>query len=201
MIAHLEGRLSQRSPQRAVVDVGGVGYLVEIPLSTYYVLPAEGQSVRLHTYLHVQEDALRLFGFATLAEREMFLRLISVARIGPKVAVGILSGIGAAELRAALLAGDVARLARIPGVGVKSAERLVVELREKVLALDRSMEGLEERPQEAAGLAGELRRDALSALLNLGYRRAQAERALSEVAAGDLADLETILREALRRLT
>ena len=178
--------------------MGGVGYLVEIPLSTYYVLPAEGQSVRLHTYLHVQEDALRLFGFATLAEREMFLRLISVARIGPKVAVGILSGIGAAELRAAVLAGDVARLARIPGVGVKSAERLVVELREKVLTIE-GLEGL--KPQEAAGPAGELRRDALSALLNLGYRRAQAERALSEVAAGDLADLETILREALRRLT
>jgi Holliday junction DNA helicase RuvA len=202
MIASLEGKLSVRSPQRAVIDVGGVGYLLEIPLSTYYALPAAGERVRLHTYLHVQDDALRLFGFATLAEREMFLRLISVSRIGPKVAVGILSGIGVAELRAAVLAGDVARLSRIPGVGAKSAERLVVELREKVLTL----EGLEapresEAEPAAGGLAGELRRDALSALLNLGYRRAEAERALQQAAREGATDLEAVLRGALRRLT
>lgn len=198
MIASLEGRLAQRSPQRAVLDVGGVGYLVEIPLSTYYALPAEGKPVRLHTYLHVQEDALRLFGFATLAEKEMFLRLTSVSRIGPKVAVGILSGIGVAEFRAAVLAGDVARLARIPGVGAKSAERLVVELREKVLAV----EGLEEAPAgEVRPEANELLQDALSALLNLGYRRGQAERALREAAGEGHGELETILREALRKLT
>ncbi len=198
MIASLEGRLTQRSPQRAVVEVGGVGYLVEIPLSTYYRLPAEGERVRLHTWLHVQADALRLFGFASVAEKEMFLRLTSVARIGPKVAVGILSGIGVAELRAAVLAGDVARLSRIPGVGAKSAERLVVELKEKVLAI----EGLGEEAPAAAGEgpAAELRRDALSALLNLGYRRQAAERALREAGSqGD--DLESLLREALRRLS
>jgi Holliday junction DNA helicase RuvA len=198
MIASLEGRLAQRSPQRAVLDVGGVGYLVEIPLSTYYALPAEGQPVRLHTCLHVQQDALRLFGFATLAEKEMFLRLTSVSRIGPKVAVGILSGIGVAELRAAVLAGDVTRLARIPGVGAKSAERLVVELREKVLAI----EGLEGVPAaEVRPETDELLQDALSALLNLGYRRGQAERALREASGRPHGELGSILREALRKLT
>jgi Holliday junction DNA helicase RuvA len=198
MIASLEGRLLQRSPQRAVIDVGGVGYLVEISLATYYALPPEGERVRLHTWLHVQEDALRLFGFATGAEREMFLRLTSVSRVGPKVAVGILSGIGVADLRAAILAGDVARLSRIPGVGAKSAERLVVELKEKVLTI----EGLEKAVPERAGQPAEgMRQDALSALLNLGYRRQEAERALRETASEAAENLEAILRRALRRLT
>jgi len=197
MIASLEGRLTRRQPQRVVIDVGGVGYLVEIPLSTYYALPPEGERVRLHTYLHVQEDALRLYGFATAGEREMFRRLISVSRIGPRVAVGILSGIGVAELRSAILAQDMARLARIPGVGAKSAERLVVELREKVL----SLEGLEEPRPEAAPGGEEARRDALSALLSLGYRRAEAERALREAVRLGAADVEGLLREALRGLT
>jgi len=199
MIASLEGRLRERTPQRAVVDVGGVGYLVEIPLSTYYALPAAGQSVRLHTYLHVQQDALRLFGFATVPEREMFLRLISVSRVGPRVALGILSGIGVAELRAAVLTGDVARLSRIPGVGAKSAERLVVELREKVLAVA----GFEEPPSPAAAAEGQEgeRRDALSALLNLGYKRAEAERAVREASRAGAGSVESILREALRKLT
>lgn len=201
MIASLEGVLSVREPQRALIDVGGVGYLLEIPLSTYYSLPPLGERVRLHTYLHVQEDALRLFGFATAGEREMFLRLISVSRIGPKVAVGILSGIGVAELRAAVLAGDVARLSRIPGVGAKSAERLVVELKEKVLALEGEAAPEAKTPEAGEKLPEDIRRDALSALINLGYRRSEAERAIGEAAGKGAAELEAVLRLALRRLT
>jgi Holliday junction DNA helicase RuvA len=197
MIGSLEGNLSEVSPQRVVIDVGGVGYQVEIPLSTYYALPEPGRRVRLHTHLHVQEDALRLFGFASLAEREMFLRLISVSRVGPKVAVGILSGIGVRELREAILAGDVARLSRIPGVGAKSAERLVVELKDKVLTVAGMAEGEAPQPEAAAAPEDEVRRDALSALLNLGYNRGLAERVLRGVASNDL---QSVLREALRKL-
>ncbi|MFH0810831.1 MAG: Holliday junction branch migration protein RuvA [Pseudomonadota bacterium] len=199
MIASLEGRLLRRLPQRVTIDVGGVGYAVEIPLSTYYVLPPEGQRVLLLTHLHLQDDALRLFGFATVAEREMFLCLISVSRIGPKAAMGILSGIGVAELRAAVLEANVARLARIPGVGKKSAERLALELKEKVVALD----GLDGPPSTAPRPEpdDQIRADALSALLNLGYHRQQAEKALADAWARGEHGLEAVLRAALNSLT
>jgi len=206
VISSLEGRLAGKIPGQVVIEVGGVGFLVDIPLSTYYALPPEGERVRIHALLHVQEDALRLFGFATVAEKAMFIKLTQVSRIGPKLAVGILSGIGVAELRRAILAGDVAALSRIPGVGAKSAGRLVVELKDKVVVLEGAGEAEAEAGPGVDGVSGifeeKAGKDALSALMNLGYRKADAEKALRE-AAGDRKDLrvEELLKETLRRLS
>ena len=132
MIAQLRGCLLRKEPQEAVVDVGGVGYRVTIPLSTFYRLGEAGSEVTLLTHTHVREDALALFGFLTAVEQALFERLIAVSGVGPKLAVSVLSGIEAPELVAALRSSDVARLTRIPGVGKKTAERLVVELKDKM---------------------------------------------------------------------
>ena len=132
MIAHLRGRVLRKSPQEVIVDVAGVGYRVAIPVSTFYRLGEEGTEVSLRVHTHVREDALALFGFLTAHEQDLFERLIQVAGVGPKLAVNILSGIEAAELAAALRGSDIARLTRVPGVGKKTAERLVVELKDKM---------------------------------------------------------------------
>jgi Holliday junction DNA helicase RuvA len=196
VIAQVRGRLLRKEPQEAIVDVGGVGYRVAIPLSTFYRLGEPGGEVTLRTHTHVREDALALFGFLSAAEQALFERLIAVSGVGPKLALSILSGIEAPDLVAALRASDVARLTRIPGVGKKTAERLVLELKDKVQGLAAS--------EEAApvGVAPSSREDLVSALVHLGYSRPEAERgvdrALKEDATGRFEDL---LRLSLRTVS
>ena len=196
MIAHLRGDILRKSPQEVVVDVGGVGYRVLIPVSTFYRLGSEGDSVRLLVHTHVREDTLALFGSSTRGEQALFERLIEVAGVGPKLAVNILSGIEAAELADALRASDVARLTRIPGVGKKTAERLVVELKDKMPKVAATAETAE----TPAG--GGIKDDLTSTLVNLGYSRPEAEkgaeRAVREAGA---APFEDLLRRALRTLS
>jgi Holliday junction DNA helicase RuvA len=185
VIAQIRGRLLRKQPQEAVVDVAGVGYRVTIPLSTFYRIGEPGAEVTLLTHTHVREDTLALFGFLTPVEQAIFERLIAVSGVGPKLAVSILSGIEAPELVAALRSSDLARLTRIPGVGKKTAERLVLELKDK----------LQEIPSSAAPPAGPSAAadDIVSALLHLGYSRPEAERAvertLREHAEGRFEDL------------
>jgi Holliday junction DNA helicase RuvA len=193
MIARISGTLEHKVPGEVVVNVGGIGYHVFIPLSVFYRLPEVGAAVSLHVHTHVREDALQLFGFLEHEERRVFLLLNSVAGIGPKLAVNILSGIPADELARALREGDQLRLVSIPGVGKKLAERMIVELRDKVLRA---------APEEAArGDGSQLVRDAVSALVNLGYRQGEAEKSVREVARQGNSSLAEILKEALRRLS
>lgn len=196
MIGQLRGQILRKSPQEVVLDVAGVGYRVLIPVSTFCRLGGEGDTVSLRVHTHLREDALALFGFLSAAEQALFERLIGVAGVGPKLAINILSGIEAPELVAALRQGDVARLTRIPGVGRKTADRLVVELRDRVA-------GFASAEEEApAQVAGGLKQDLLSALANLGYSRPEAdkgvERALREDGGGRFEDL---LRRSLRILS
>ena len=197
MIAHLRGRLLRKAPQEAVVDVGGVGYRVLIPVSTFYRLAEEGSEVSLRVHTHVRDDALQLFGFADETEQVLFERLIEVAGVGPKLAVNILSGIEAPALIDAIRGGDLARLTRIPGVGKKTAERLLLEIKDKVAKL-----AAHEPTAPALPGAGEMEEDLLSALANLGYSRPEAkrgvDRALREEPAGRFEDL---LRRALQVLS
>jgi len=194
LIGHLRGRVLRKKPQELVLDVGGVGYRVQIPLSTFYRLGEPGDEAALQIHTHVREDALALFGFLTEREQELFERLIEVSGVGPRVALAILSGIEAADLVEALRAGDLARLTRIPGVGKKTAERLVVELRDKMPAVAADA-------PPAAPSASALKDDVLSALANLGYTRAHADRALERALAQDPdARFEDLLRLTLRVL-
>jgi Holliday junction DNA helicase RuvA len=204
MIAHLSGTLFSKQATSVIVDVGGVGYEVTIPLSTFYDLEDTGKPVQLRIYTHVREDTLQLYGFKTIRERELFLKIISVSGIGPKLGITLLSGMSADELIAAIRTNDLARLTLIPGIGRKTAERLVIELREKVAALTPAQ--LEEALAMKAAATGEVRQDdvradALSALLNLGYQRVSAEKALDNaVAEGGELTVETVLRRVLRKL-
>jgi len=205
LIAHLSGTLLAKQPTSAIVDVGGVGYEVVIPLSTFYELGENGSQVQLRIYTHVREDALQLFGFKTARERELFLQLISVNGVGPSLAIKLLSGMNADEMIASIRTNNLVRLVAIPGVGRKTAERLVVDLRDKIAAL--SSPALEEEFAAKAVAAGELastesmRDDAMSALANLGYQRAAAEKAVKNAIdeGGDLS-VEVILRRSLRSL-
>jgi Holliday junction DNA helicase RuvA len=192
VIAHLSGALLEKQLQRLIVDVGGVGYEVHVPLSTLYVVGETGAKVALHVHTHVREDALQLFGFATPLELTLFERLIGISGIGPKVGLAVLSGIEPADLVRAIRQGDLARLTSIPGVGKKTAERIVIELR------DRLPPGL--APETAAG-GDDVRADVVSALGNLGYHRAAADKALDRVL-GRMTDkgFEAILREVLKEL-
>ena len=204
MIAHLSGTLFSKQATSVIVDVGGVGYEVTIPLSTFYDLEDTGKPVQLRIYTHVREDTLQLYGFKTIRERELFLKIISVSGIGPKLGITLLSGMSADELIAAIRTNDLARLTLIPGIGRKTAERLVIELREKVAALTSAQ--LEEALTMKAAATGEVRQDdvradALSALLNLGYQRVSAEKALDNaIAEGGELTVETVLRRVLRKL-
>jgi holliday junction DNA helicase RuvA len=195
MIALLRGVLLEKHPNQAVVDVQGVGYDVTIPISTFSRLPEAGAEVRLRVHTHVREDALSLYGFLTQDEKALFEKLISVSGIGPKLAVTVLSGLAAGDLLAAIRAGDVAKLVRVPGVGKKTAERMVLELRDKLPAPT----GDDAAP--AASLP-EVDQDVLSALLNLGCARPAAEAAVKKAraaaagAAGP-ADFEPLFRRAL----
>lgn len=194
MIGRLTGRLASKAPDQILLDVAGVGYLVHIPLSTFYELPDQESPASLWIHTHVREDALSLYGFLTERERRLFLLLLGVTGIGPRVALTVLSGIPPSELVEALRRQDVRRLVAVPGVGKKTAERMVLELAEKAANL----------PGEAPGKAPEAvaSDDVLSALVNLGYRKAEAERAVDAVArTGSPADFSEFLKEALRRLT
>jgi len=204
MIAHLSGTLLSKQATAVILNVGGVGYEVTIPLSTFYDLEEPGSEVQLRIYTHVREDALQLYGFRTARERELFLRLISVSGIGPKLGITLLSGMSADEMIASIRTNNLARLTLIPGVGRKTAERLVMELRDKVVAL--SSPELEEELGAKTATTPEptldsVRADALSALVNLGYQRSAAEKAIGAVVAeDDNVTVESVLRGSLRKL-
>ncbi len=178
MIAFLRGRLLEKHPNRLVIDVQGVGYEVHVPLSTFYRMPEPGGEVSLRVHTHVREDALSLFGFANLLELQIFERLIAISGIGPKLALAVLSGIEASDLAVAVQRGDVARLTAIPGIGKKTAERIELELKDR-LPLALAAAGAAGGAEAAASAgADEMRADQLSALLNLGYHRTFAEKAV-----------------------
>jgi Holliday junction DNA helicase RuvA len=194
MIARLRGQLVAKRPQEITVDVGGVGYRVHVPLSTFYRVGEVGNSVDLLIHTHVREDALALFGFGTRTEHELFERLIAVSGVGPRLATNILSGIDAAELVVALAAADVARLTSIPGVGKKTAERLVLELRD----------AMQRQASDATALShgDRHKQDLLAALTHLGYSRSEAERAAERVLREKPeAAMEDWLRSALHVLS
>jgi holliday junction DNA helicase RuvA len=200
MIAHLRGRLFAKSPNQAIVEAGGVGYDVIISIPTFSELPAEGAEVSLHIHTHVREDALALFGFLRAEEKKLFEKLIGVSGIGPKLAITILSGMEATEMVSAIRGNDVGRLVRIPGIGKKTAERMVLELRDKLADFGVAA--------AATGAASPVENDVLSALVNLGYQQAAAERAIATIAktraaatAGSQVSFETLFREALAALT
>jgi len=199
MIAHLTGILFSKRPQSVVVDTTGVGYHIYIPLSTFYQLPDEMEKVSLHVYTHVRQDMLQLFGFQTETEKEIFLLLISVSGIGPKLALNILSGIGIKELLSAIVNADSERISAIPGVGKKTSQRITLELKEKVSDI---VEGIELRPQEKVQIRNkEIFDDALSALINLGYPSKSAKIVIENVLRNDNdINLDTLLKEALRNL-
>ena len=196
MIAFLRGRLLEKQPNRIVVDVAGVGYDVAVPLSTFYGLGESQSEIALRIHTHVREEAIALFGFATRLEQDLFERLIGISGIGPKVALSVLSGIEPAELLRAIAQSDVARLTAIPGVGKKTSERIVLELKDK---LPRAP--VAESAAGAAAPPSVLRDDVLSALINLGYHRPLAEKAVeSAVNTAPGGDFERTLKQALREL-
>ena len=205
MIAHLSGTLLSKQPTAAIIDVGGVGYEVAIPVSTFYELGENGSPVQLRVYTHVSQDAIRLYGFKTARERELFLQLISVNGVGPGLAIKLLSGMNADEMIAAIRTNNLVRLVAIPGVGRKTAERLVVDLRDKIAAL--SSPALEEEFAAKAAAAGSafspdsMRDDAISALANLGYQKVAAEKAIKNaIDEGGELSVEVVLRRSLRSL-
>jgi len=197
MIALLTGQLAQRSPEQVILDVGGVGYRLQIPLSTFYALPESGQ-VQLRVHTHVKEDAIQLFGFLSEAEKNLFALLISVSGVGPRLAINILSHIPTDELAQALCQGDVPRLVAIPGIGRKSAERLVLELQDKAAAY--AVAGTVEKSGRQSTVDEDSHQDALSALINLGYKEALARKALKGLKIAPGAALEEILKAALKIL-
>lgn len=194
MIGHLKGHLIDKSPTRILLDVHGVGYDIQIPLSTFEKLGTIGEETALLTYLHVREEALTLFGFATAAEKQLFQLLLAVSGIGPKIAQGILSGSSVETFRQNVLRGEIAALTAIPGVGKKTAERIIVELKDKIGVL-----------QEETRLAGvdrtgmSFQEQAMQALVSLGYARAAAQKAIERVVQENPhAPLEDIIKQALR---
>jgi len=194
MIAHLRGILLEKRPNQAVVDAGGVGYDVTVPVSTFVKLPETGHEVQLRIHTHVREDAIALFGFLTGEERFLFERLISVSGIGPKLAITVLSGLAVADLVAAIRGGEVERLVRIPGVGKKTAERMVLELREKLPAPAQA--GASAAAGARTALTA-LEQDAVSALMNLGCAPAAAETAVRKAKAEGVTEFEPLFRRAL----
>ena len=195
MISQIRGRLANKAPGEIIIDCNGVGYGIRVPLSTFYELPEIEEEVLLQVYTHVREDALLLYGFLTPKEKELFCLLIGISGVGPKLAINVLSGISAGDLERALCEGDLLGLTRIPGIGRKTAERMLVELKDKVaLPAGASASGLP--------LKQGVVKDALSALVNLGYTRSIAEEAVHEAARqhGDEPSLEELLKESLRLL-
>ncbi len=198
MIALLTGQLAYRSPEQIIIDVAGVGYRLQIPLSTFYTLPEEGK-VQLQVHTHVKEDAISLFGFASRIEKDLFTLLISVSGVGPKLAITILSHIPSKDLALALSQGDIPRLVAIPGIGKKSAERLILELQDKATAY---AVAAAIAPTEGTPSPDEnFHQDALSALVNLGYKETLAKRALINLPMTPGSSLEDILKAALQVLS
>jgi len=197
MIAFLRGRVLDKHPNRIVMDVNGVGYELYVPLSTYYDVGDVGADLALRVHTHVREDALQLFGFLTALEQQLFERLIAISGIGPKLAIAVLSGIESRELVASVRRADVARLTRIPGIGKKTAERIVLELKDRLADIASADAGA---TMEAASV-DRLRDDLVSALENLGYHRPLAEKAADAARARDgSAAFEDALKSALREL-
>ena len=195
MIAHLRGKLLAKHPNQAIVETGGVGYDVTISIPTFSDLPAIGGEVTLHIHTHVREDLIALYGFLRPAEKRLFEKLITVSGIGPKLAITILSGMAADEMVSAIRGNDVARLTRIAGIGKKTAERMVLELRDKL-----APEGVAESAVMPA--MSPVEEDVLSALMNLGYQRAPAERALASVEKnGKSSSFEITFRQTLAVLS
>jgi len=197
MIAHLKGQLTYKSPEYTIVDVNGVGYQVFTPLSTYYALPGLGQTVSLRVHTRVREDELKLFGFLTEEEQTIFQKLITINKVGPRVALGILSGMSPADFISAVVNNDAARLSTIPGVGKKTAERLAMEMKDKLADL-----ALEMAQDPGATPKQGFYDDALSALVNLGYKKPEAEKALKTIynQNGKDASLEDLIKESLNIL-
>jgi Holliday junction DNA helicase RuvA len=194
MIAHLRGTLLAKHPNQAIVEAHGVGYDVTISVPTFSEMPGTGGEVALHVHTHVREDALSLYGFLRLAEKHLFEKLLTVSGIGPKLAITILSGMAADEMVAAIRGGDLGRLTRIPGIGKKTAERMVLELRDKLPAAGAA--------EMSATAASPVEEDVISALVNLGYQRGAAEKALGAARGGrGSQSFETLFREALAALS
>ena len=200
MIASLAGILRFKSPGHITVEVNGVGYRVFIPLSTFYELADEGSPVALNVFTAVREDAIHLYGFRTTEEKQLFELLLSVNGIGPKLAINLLSGISPADFIRAVFTEDRHALTKIPGVGKKMAERMILELRDRVIKL-----APQEVPEEinAAGSLDAVREDALSALVNLGYKKSVAKMVLDRVLDGEVGGLalEEVLKRALKELS
>jgi len=197
MIAHLAGKLLSKQPNQVIVDVNGVGYEVHIPLSTFYELDDIGSLVQLRIYTHVREDTIALFGFKSAKEKLLFEQVTSISGIGPKLGITILSGMPVDELAAAIRQSNLGRLTSIPGIGKKTAERLVVELRDK---LTRAIPAGEQATVQSVSLPHD---DVISALVNLGYAKPSAEKAVQAVVSSSSAepDFEEMLRSALRHLS
>ncbi len=193
MIGHLTGKVISKKPTQIIIDVNGVGYLVNITLNTFDRISSETESVSLHTYLHVREGALDLYGFFTIAEKEMFELLISISGVGPKLAQGILSGIQIDELKEALRTGNLSRIVAIPGVGRKTGERLIIELREKVDKLSDDIDSPGLAPSKFT-----VKDDAVAALTGLGYNQKAADRIIRSIldSKPDLS-IEDLIKEAL----
>lgn len=200
MIAFLSGKLLEKHANSVIIDVGGIGYEVSIPLSTFYDIGDVGSDVQLRIYTHVREDAIQLFGFKTARDRDLYLKLISVQGVGARSGITMLSGMNADEIIAAIRTENIGKLTAIPGVGRKTAERLVVELRDKIgdLALGVSVGA---STSESAAANDSVFDDALSALVNLGYQKNAAERAIQQARQdGAEANVQKLLRAALQRL-
>ena len=197
MIAHLRGTLLAKHPNQAIVETHGVGYDVAISVPTFTDLPAAGAEVALHIHTHVREDALSLYGFLRLAEKQLFEKLLTVSGIGPTLAIKILSGMPADEMVGAIRGGDLGRLTRIPGIGKKTAERMVLELRDKLPASAGAS-----HTSTSTALASPVEEDVISALVNLGYQRAAADKALLVArSVGNLQSFDVLFREALGSLS
>lgn len=195
MIASITGRLARKAADYLIVDVSGVGYQVYVPLSTYYGIPEQGGDVALHIHTHLREDSLSLFGFLTMAEKEAFLHLLGVSGIGPKLALAVLSSITVEDLVCSVQAADDARLCSIPGIGKKTAARLILELKDKM------KHAAESGGAEGGRVSGGDIEDAVSALVNLGYKKSLAEEVLKKIQRGRSgAGVETLVRDALGEL-
>lgn len=198
MIALLTGKIAGKGPDWVILDVNGVGYRVQIPFSTFFALPEDGALLTLNIHTNVKEDAIHLYGFLTPLEKQFFQLLITVSGVGPKLAKDILSNIHPDQLASALCRGDIVRLSSIPGIGKKTAERLILELKDKVVKLGLASEG--EKNSILSKDDNSVRDDVASALINLGYREAVVIKTLAEIETAQEAPMETVLKLALKRL-
>ena len=198
MIAHLSGKLTHKSPVTIIIDVNGVGYQVFIPLSTFYALPELESKISLGIHTHMREEALKLFGFYTIDEKKIFEKLITINKVGPKLALTILSGMPPADILSTIDSNDIVKLSTIPGIGRKTAERLILEMRDKLDGLS-----LDFVAKKSPGPEKGLFDDALSALVNLGYKKSQAEQTLKKVYAEKVGDtsIENLIKESLNLLS